>query len=178
METAPYDSTHDTLTHIRRVQSLLVLACTNLQHRALVHDMSKLSEPEKSCFDACAVKLKTIAYNSPEYHEALKELKPGLDHHYAANSHHPEHYPNRLDGMSLLDLVEMLVDWKAATERMKDGGDIYRSIESNQKRFGYSDGMRDILVKTADELGWTSPSRPITLRQAPSESQQSTLAAN
>lgn len=166
-ESKLYDSTHDTLTHIRRVQTLLGLACENLQRRAVVHDMSKLLEPEKSCFDACTVKLKAIAYNSPEYHEALKELKVGLDHHYANNPHHPEHFPNGIVDMSLFGLAEMLVDWKAATERMKDGGDIYASIESNQKRFGYDNVVKSILIRTAEEFGWTSPTQ--SLRQVPSE---------
>lgn len=52
-----------------------------------------------------------------------------------------------LHGMSLLDLVEMLCDWKAATLRHADG-DIRRSIEINQKRFGYSDELKQIFLNT------------------------------
>jgi len=55
--------------------------------------------------------------------------------------------------MDLLDLVEMLCDWKAATERHKDG-DLLRSIEQNQKRFLYSDELKQILINTAVRLGW------------------------
>lgn len=54
-------------------------------------------------------------------------------------------------GMSLLDLVEMLCDWKAATMRHLDG-DIGRSIEINQKRFGYTDEMKAILQNTVREM--------------------------
>jgi len=56
-----------------------------------------------------------------------------------------------LNGMSLLDLVEMLCDWKAATMRHNDG-DILRSVEINQKRFGYSDELKSILLNTIREL--------------------------
>lgn len=52
-----------------------------------------------------------------------------------------------ISGMSLLDLVEMLCDWKAATLRHNDG-DIRKSIEINQKRFGYSDELKRILLNT------------------------------
>ena len=50
-----------------------------------------MEEPEKSLYDKCTIKLNNIKYGTPEYFEALKELKPALDHHYKENSHHPEH---------------------------------------------------------------------------------------
>ena len=61
-------------------------------------------------------------------------LKPALDHHYLNNDHHPEWHPNGVDAMDLCQLVEMFCDWKAATERTKDG-DINKSIDINQERF-------------------------------------------
>lgn len=56
-----------------------------------------------------------------------------------------------LRGMTLLDLVEMLCDWKAATMRHADG-DIRRSIEINQGRFGYSDELMQVFLNTLDEI--------------------------
>lgn len=53
--------------------------------------------------------------------------------------------------MTLIDLLEMLCDWKASSERHTDG-DIYRSIEINQSRFGYSDELKTILKNTIDYL--------------------------
>jgi hypothetical protein len=58
-----------------------------------------------------------------------------------------------INGMSLLDLVEMFCDWKAATERHADG-DIKRSIEINQKRFNMTPQLASILENTRKELGW------------------------
>jgi hypothetical protein len=46
--------------------------------------------------------------------------------------------------MSLICLMEMLCDWIAATKRTKNSN-ILKSIEENQKRFGYSDELKDIL---------------------------------
>ncbi len=149
-----YDSRADTLAHIDRVQTLIQTAINNLAVRAVKHDLSKLEEPEKSTFDECTLKLKAMAYGSDEYKAALAELKPALDHHYAANSHHPEHYENGVAGMSLFDVLEMLIDWKAATERMKGGGDIRRSLEINRDRFKLSPQLEAILTNTIRELSW------------------------
>lgn len=150
-----YDSTFDTINHIRRVGELLDQVCQNLTNRAMIHDKSKLEEPEKSIFDKCTIRLKNIKYGSKEYYEALKELKPGLDHHYKSNSHHPEYKSNGINEMSLFDIFEMFVDWKSATERMKNGtGDIYKSIEINKKRFNISDQLEQILINTAKEMKW------------------------
>ena len=145
-----YDSRVDTYEHIRQVQALLLAFAADLQARALVHDVSKLSSPEKEVFDEFTPQLKDSTYGSPEYKGFLEAMGKGLKHHYAANSHHPEHYPRGIRGMTLGDLVEMFCDWVAATQRHADGN-IRTSIDHNQKRFGYSDDIRDILHNTVDE---------------------------
>jgi hypothetical protein len=80
-------------------------------------------------------------------------MKTPLEHHYAANSHHPEHFANGVAGMSLFDVVEMLMDWKAASERHADG-DIWGSIVHNTERFGLEPQIADVLRNTAREMGW------------------------
>jgi hypothetical protein len=142
-----YDSAIDTLKHIIRVQELLNEAAFEIVNRARVHDQSKLNSPEKEQFDQAA-NLSQIEYGSPEYYESLKNLNSALEHHYANNSHHPQHYPNGIDGMDLFDLIEMFFDWKAATERTKDGN-IYSSIEKNKERFAMSDQLCSIFKNTA-----------------------------
>lgn len=154
METE-HDSRADTLAHIKRVQTLLQTAINNLAQRAVKHDLSKLQEPEKSAFDRLkALSLSGMAYGSEEYRACLRKEKPAIQHHYAANSHHPEHYANGVEGMSLFDVLEMLLDWKAATERMKDGGDISRSLEINRDRFRLSPQLESIMANTIREMGW------------------------
>lgn len=146
-----YDSEADTLKHIKRVNELLIEASKELLQRAVVHDNSKLSQNEKPFFDRLTPKLKKSTYGSDEYNAFLEELKEALEHHYAWNSHHPEHYPDGLNGMNLFDLMEMFFDWKAAGERHANGN-IYKSIEINKKRFGLSDQMEQILINTAKYL--------------------------
>ena len=53
--------------------------------------------------------------------------------------------------MNLIDLLEMMVDWKAAGMR-HDDGDLMKSIEINQKKFGYSDELARIFRNTAEWL--------------------------
>ena len=148
-----YDSTSDTLMHIKRVAELMTNASSELIKRANIHDNSKLESPEKELFDEFTPKLKGCTYGSDEYREYLKELKVALDHHYQNNSHHPEHYENGVNGFDLFDLIEMFFDWKAAGERHADGN-IYKSIEVNKDRFNLSDQTVDIFINTAKRFGW------------------------
>lgn len=152
-----YDSRPDTWAHIHTVQERLGLIIDRLRERAHVHDQSKLVEPEVGVFDEYTPKLKHSTYGSDEYKGFLDGMGVGLRHHYAANSHHPEHYGTAgIHGMDLLDLIEMLADWKAATER-HDDGDLARSIEVNRQRFGYGPEIETLLIATADRLGWLPP---------------------
>lgn len=150
-----YDSKADTLLHIKRVNTLLSQAASELLRRGSVHDDSKLQSPEKEHFDRETPLLKGLTYGTQEYKDSLERLKIALDHHYANNSHHPEHYTNGIDGMNLFDLLEMFFDWKAAGERHEDGC-IYKSIEKNKERFKMSEQLRSIFYNTAIFLEYES----------------------
>mgnify|MGYP001114264838 CR=1 FL=1 len=141
-----------TREHIRNVGQLINTFITEMLDRVDAHDASKLVEPEAGVFEVMTAKLKGSTYGSPEYAAMLAEMKPALDHHYANNRHHPEFHKDGIKGMSLQDLVEMLMDWKAATLRHADG-DILKSIELNQKRFGYSDELKQVFINTINEMG-------------------------
>lgn len=149
----PYDSKADTLLHIKRVSQLLTESASELIKRANIHDDSKLKSPEKEYFDKYTPLLKGSTYGSDEYKEFLVQLKVGLDHHYSNNSHHPEHYQNGINGMDLFDLIEMYVDWVAASERHSDGC-IYKSIEINESRFKMNKQIVDIFNNTSNKLGF------------------------
>ena len=148
-----YDSTADTRSHIIAVQDYLMTVIDNLEQRSMVHDDSKRHPPEKPMYDEFTPKLRDLVYGSDEYKECLKRMGPALAHHYANNTHHPEHYPNGINGMSLLDLIEMLADWKAAGMRHSTGS-IEKSLEINRTRFGMSDQLFEIFQNTVRELEW------------------------
>ena len=88
---AEYDSIPDTLKHIARVNELMIAMIGDLTLRRLTHDRSKLAPPELQIFDEFTPKLRDSTYGSDEYNGYLAAMKPALDHHYAHNSHHPEH---------------------------------------------------------------------------------------
>lgn len=143
-----YDSRIDTYQHIEKVRGLLFAVAHDLLDRAEVHDASKLQEPELSTFDEYSPKLAKMQYGSAEYTEALNGMAPALKHHYAHNRHHPEHHPNGIRDMTLVDLVEMLCDWMAATQRHDPPSDINASIEKNAARFGYGQEIERLLKNT------------------------------
>lgn len=60
---------------------------------------------------------------------------------------------SQINGMTLVDLIEMLADWRAATERHNDG-DLGKSLRIQRNRFGISDQLDEILWNTAREFGW------------------------
>src|SRR6266576_517546 len=169
ISTLMYDSRIDTYDHIGKVRAYLGRTIINLLDRALIHDASKLESPEVEMFDEFTPKLAELEYGSPEYKATTGAMGAALEHHYEHNSHHPEHYENGIEGMSLLDLLEMICNWKAASERHtkrpampaapgraeapKYDSNIERSIDLNQERWGYSDELKSILLNTVKELG-------------------------
>ena len=167
-----------------------------LLDRAERHDQSKLAAPEVQLFTEFTPKLAGSTYGSPEYEGFRKAMGAALQHHYAKNRHHPEHWPtptgpeidqlradlralavvrseddracddalarvtarlradlaameSSVNGMNLIDLVEMFCDWKAATERHHDGN-IRKSIDTNQERFGISHQLARAFQNTVE----------------------------
>lgn len=142
---------NDTFRHIERVRNLINNCVVELLNRGELHDQTKLTHPEVQAFTEYTSKLANSTYGSDEYKNNLESIKPALEHHYANNRHHPEHHKNGVNDMNLLDIVEMLCDWKAASERHHDGN-IRKSIEFNADRFGLSPQLVKILENTADLL--------------------------
>ena len=140
------------MQHIADVRRRLLVVVADLARRASVHDASKLVEPEAGPFEAGATDLKHLKYTDDEYQKAsLERLGSALNHHWAANDHHPQHFKDGVHGMSLIHLLEMLADWHAAVER-HETGDIRASIEFNAGRFGYGPELKRILHNTVDHL--------------------------
>lgn len=160
-----------TLDHVNTVARKLMEVVTDIQGRAIRHDRSKFSDEEFGTFARETHALKGLTYGSDEYKAALARMEPALLHHYYKNRHHPEYWAmddigsriyedqvksgQAIESMNLIDLLEMLADWKAATMR-HDDGDLRKSIEMNAERFGYDDKMKRLLTETARYMGWLS----------------------
>jgi hypothetical protein len=148
-----YDSAPETRKHIERVRRLLAGMINLLAVRVEGHDQSKLGNVEKKIFDIYTPKLKATTYGSDQYKEFLAEMSVALKHHYENNNHHPEHFEAGIDGMTLIDLLEMVCDWKAATERHTDGS-IAASLKINKERFKISDQLSKVLENTCQQMDW------------------------
>lgn len=148
-----YDSRADTLFHSQRVGELMIAMVKEMLDRSHCHDRSKTQSPEVEIFDEYTPKLMGMTYGSDEYEQARAAMGPALTHHYMENRHHPEWHRNGVNDMTLVDLVEMLADWRAATERHSDGA-LGRSLAINRERFGMSEQLTRILENTAVHFGW------------------------
>ena len=148
-----FDSTESTLEHIQNVRFKLMKIVDHLIERAMRHDASKLESPEKEVYDEFTPELRTLEYGSEEYKTILVKMKPAIEHHYSVSRHHPEYFVDRINGMNLIDLTEMLCDWKAAGERHTEKPiDIFRSIDINAERFHIEPQLVQILKNTASHL--------------------------
>lgn len=146
-----YNSRKSTQDHRKSVRKLLFKFAWLLIMRAFTHDRSKLSKEEKPGFDVYTTILKSLTYGSDEYKRCLVELGETLKIHYSRNSHHPEHYPDGMKGMDLVDIVEMFCDWIAASQRHNDGN-IYVSILKNSERFNFGGGLASVFENTANRI--------------------------
>jgi hypothetical protein len=139
----------ETHQHINKVQYYINVVIKDLLDRANVHDQSKLDTPEVELFTELTDKLASSTFGSKEYNEFKEQLGPALEHHYAKNRHHPEHFKNGIEDMNLLDLIEMFCDWKASSLRHHNGN-LLKSIEINGKRFNMNEQLIKIFENTAE----------------------------
>lgn len=138
----------NTMKHIESVRKYIRLFTDKLTKRAVEHDRLKLESPEVEIFTEFTPKLANSTYGSEEYNDFLKGMNVALQHHYANYRHHPEHFDKGINDMNLVDIVEMLCDWKASSLRQNDGN-LLKSIEINAKRFGYDNQLKQIFINTA-----------------------------
>jgi hypothetical protein len=137
--------------HREMVRDLLGCCMAELWKRLIDHDRTKLEEPELSVFSKHIGTLSKAEYGTPAYAEQMQLLQEALTHHYSHNRHHPEHFTNGVNGMTIIDLLEMVCDWMAATN-YGPNGHIFKSIEFNQKRFAIGDQMISVIKNTAEWL--------------------------
>lgn len=139
--------------HNQSVKLGLQRVCDILEAKGLIHDEDKFFEDEFELFYQATDKFAQTDFGSSEYHEALSLIQPALKLHYARNSHHPDHYENGVNGMNLLDMIEMLIDWKKASCAYGKTS-FQESMEINKKRFKIDEQTFGILLNTARELGY------------------------
>jgi len=132
--------------HIKRVQNKLSKLVAALLIRMREHDKSKLEEPEFSLWKKMDEEPR-YPYGTRKYNKKIKRYRELFEMHYKENPHHPEHFPNGISDMTLIDLMEMLCDWISYKDNIRVSEAI-EMVEKQSKRFGYSDEIKNMLINT------------------------------
>ncbi len=111
------DFIKDLVQHKQWVAQNMQRAANALFGRAAVHDNSKFESEEFELYDKLFPELQKYAYGSPELKAVYKQLGPALKHHLKVNRHHPEFHEDGINDMNLIDVLEMVCDWMAASKR-------------------------------------------------------------
>jgi hypothetical protein len=122
-----------------------------LIRRAEEHDQSKFGDDEFLGYLAVLDDIRKYPYGTPEHEEMRKKHAKVFETHYVKNRHHPEYHKNGIEDMTLIDLVELLIDWKAASMRQENGGNITNSIEVAKTKYNIHPQLVKILENTAKE---------------------------
>ena len=147
--------------------------------RASNHDRSKFSEPELTPYIWLTWNYHHIQNNIPF------ELPIGMDqkirdakiHHFSNNRHHPEWHVD-LNDMTIVDLIEMVCDWKAAGQEFGEKSLVDYADRVLGKRFHFSqkkinliwelihkiDGMVEADQKARERLQEITPSNEELLK--------------
>ena len=83
------DSRPETQKHIDKVNEFGKQFADKLKSRLILHDASKLIEPECKFFDKGTPNLASSTYGEKSYDDAKDSIKEGIEHHYKMNDHHP-----------------------------------------------------------------------------------------
>lgn len=146
-------SENDYMTHLFAHKLLIAKylnpIASDIIKRSTTHDDSKLYGVEKELFLELDIVDENTQYGE-DYYKKLrdKNVAVAIANHYMSNDHHPEHHSDGIEDMDLVQLLEMLVDWKVGGLTLVSG-DIFDSIEKNISRFGIDDQLASILRNTA-----------------------------
>jgi len=153
--TNEFDFICDTLLHISEVQENLERIATELRQRGLAHDRTKLQELEFDAFVSTRDRFKKTNYGTPEYQVLIDEVKPAVDHHYQNNRHHTGFHETGIGDMNLIDVIEMICDWRAAARRSPDKA-FKDTLDYAYKKYNISEQFGVIILNTLKDLGWLS----------------------
>jgi hypothetical protein len=122
-----------------------------LSYRSAVHDNSKFSPEEFDVYAANVQHFNKYVFDTKEERELRERIEPGAVHHRKRNRHHPEHFENGIDDMNLIDVLEMLVDWKSASTRTP-GDSLRKGLPILKEKYNISPQLLKILENTAKDF--------------------------
>jgi len=149
-ETKESKTVHDIKLHKERVKSKMNIFIADLCNRAVKHDDSKLEPPEINGFEEMDREPR-YKYGTSEYFDKMHRYEWIFKHHYKINRHHPDHFPNKINDMTLVDLIEFLCDifsYKKDNISLSAAKDL---VEEHIRRFNISEDLSTILKNTVYE---------------------------
>lgn len=166
---SPEDYIYHYRDYIQHIQWLMEGMCyiqNALMHRLLTHDRSKIEPPELDAYAEVVPAFKGLEFGSPEHIANGKRLGSAWKHHTEHNRHHPEHFENGINDMTLVDLIEMVCDWRAAALR-KGHFDVMDSLASLKDRHNIGDQLAKIIYNTGWWLEWKCGEFPASQKSLP-----------
>ena len=143
----------DTILHINEVQEAIEEISSEIKKRGLLHDLTKFQPCEFDAFASTRERFKKANYGTSEYQALCEEVKPAIDHHYVNNRHHTGYHKNGINDMNLIDIIEMVADWKAASRRSPDKtleDTLHYAFAKNK----IQDQLAKIITNTLKDLNW------------------------
>ena len=143
----------DVIRHISEVNENLHEVIADLTKRGISHDRSKFEPIEFDAFVKTRPKFKAANYGSPEYKACVEEIAESISHHYSLNRHHTKFFKGGFADMNLIDIIEMLADWRAASRRSPDLS-FLDSLPKAFEMYGIPPNMQKHIIATLEYLGW------------------------
>ena len=137
------------LRHQTLVRRYLLELAHRLEQRALIHDLSKLQLDEFTGFVEIQRVAREHRLDSPEYKASIQSDVVNL--HLSRNSHHPEFHHGGIKDMPLLDLIEMVIDWRAASETY-GRTTMAESLPMQKERFKMTDEQYRLIQLITEEI--------------------------
>ncbi len=129
-----------------------------LEEREAMHDVSKFNQDEFDGFAELDSDEVFKLYGTDEYKKLIAD-NIGIKLHYQRNRHHPEYHKDGSEGvtgfnlmskMSFLDILEMVIDWKSASETY--GTSFKESVQYSIKRFECDSYQKWLIELIAKEI--------------------------
>jgi len=141
------------IAHRAHVAARLGQIIARLRERAELHDLTKIQPEEFDVFVETHEEFAKARFGTPEYAAVEEKGRKAVQHHYKHNPHHVKHHENGWEDMNLIDLLEMLADWKAASRR-NPGKWWGERFSKALDRGHFPEPVRKLLRNTVLDLGW------------------------
>jgi hypothetical protein len=147
-----------TITAHRNIVLMYMQALSRaIEQRGVHHDLSKLFLDEFEGFVRINRAAREYPYGSEGYRasmDAEKGEEGCITRHYSRNPHHPE-FHSSIEEMGFIDIIEMVVDWKAASATYGKMT-LRESIPHHRERFEFTPGQWWLIESVVDWIESTT----------------------